>query len=122
MKQKRGFFASRKQFRDFRAKCFCSIYIIFLLQWIVFCCIGTFIEAKAGLRRTRWTRVSRRSRRIAGQILRRTLSPLLLVFVCRGYSLLNLGCILGLVKVKFYKIIFFIISNNIIWIYISGWF
>jgi hypothetical protein len=43
------FFASRKQFQDFSAKRFCSIYIIFLLQRTIFCYIGTFIETKTGL-------------------------------------------------------------------------
>jgi hypothetical protein len=45
-------------FRDFSAKCFCFIHIIFLLQRTVFCCIGTFIKTKAGLRKFRETRVS----------------------------------------------------------------
>jgi hypothetical protein len=64
-KQKQGFFASRKQFRDFSAKRFCFIHTIFLLQRTVFCCIGTFIEAKAGLRKSGGTRGSTRGRRIA---------------------------------------------------------
>jgi hypothetical protein len=59
------FFASRKQFRDFSAKRFCFIYIIFLLQQTVFCCIGIFIEAKAGLKKSKETRGSTRGRRIA---------------------------------------------------------
>jgi hypothetical protein len=66
--KKQGFFfASRKQFRNFSAKHFCSIHTIFFTTMNRFLLHWYIIEAKAGLRKSRETRVSRTSRRISGQ-------------------------------------------------------
>jgi hypothetical protein len=61
-----AFFLHGSNFWDFIVKHFCFIHTIFLLQRTIFCCIGMFIEAKAGLREFGGIRVSTRRRRITG--------------------------------------------------------
>jgi hypothetical protein len=61
------FFASRKQFQDFSVKRFCFIHTNFLLRRTIFYYIGTFIETKVGLKKSRETRVSVRGQRITGK-------------------------------------------------------